>query len=950
MLKSFAVTTVCIGLFAGWCSTGICAGQTYLTGQAARAVIGQTTFDGQTPGTTNTNFGGIGGLAYANNTLFATDANRLGLLPNNNRILIFDNIQQQLPADNAEIAPYTGRCPVCGGIASLVLGQPDFITAAQITPPTQTSLRTPTAVASDGQNVAVADTANNRILIWRSIPTVNGQPADIVLGQPNFSTVGRNVVAANTLRGPQGVWLQNGKLFVADTQNNRILIWNSVPTQNNQSPDLVLGQPNFVSAPPINQTSTTLPTTANIMLSPVSVSSDGTHLFVADLGYNRVLIWNQIPTQTQQPADVEIGQLNFQNSIANDATELCASTGTDSSGNPIYPALCAATMNFPRYVLADSAGRLYVADGGNDRVLVYNTIPTQNAARADAILGEPDEFSDVYTNADTNITSAANSTPTPTSLAWDGHNLYVADSTNYRILVFTPEQPLVPISNVVNAASLAVYATGSVTVGGTIAAKDVATITINGTAYNYTVLSTDTTDTVAKGLVAVIDAANKGLGDPSVFVYEKDTLSTILLVARQPGPGSATSNPLTGNNITLATSVNTSSQLTLSSSGGTLTGGGSAGQLAPGTILFVNGTNLADSSASAAASADQLPFTLAGVELYIDGQRAPLFSVSPTQIKAVLPWSVFGSATASSWLRIMHADGSVTVTDAVNIPVVTSNPGIFADTTAGAKEPRAATAVHASSYATGTIVVGGTTQAGDTGVITIGSNSYSYTVSSSDTLASIEVSLINLINANASSQVVASVANEGYTIRLQAKVPGPAGDGISISTGTSTLATNTGGVLLSLSATNTQMCCASVAGTLITPSNPAVPGETIVIYATGLGLITPDSARITLIGRDGNPYNGPPANTPVDTVSSSAGTASGTIISASLEVGFIGIYQVVIELGNAVPADAQAQLTISQGFHTSNIVTIPVGVAPQLFRATVPHRGGSPRRAVPAGQ
>jgi uncharacterized protein (TIGR03437 family) len=949
MLKSFAVTTVCIGLFAGWCATGMCAGQTYLTGQAARAVIGQTTFDGQTPGTTNTNFGGIGGLAYANNTLFATDANRLGLLPNNNRILVFNQIQQQLPADNVEIAPYTGRCPVCGGIASLVLGQPDFITSAQITPPTQTSLRTPTAVATDGQNVAVADTANNRILLWRSIPTVNGQPADIVLGQPNFSTVGRNVVAATTLRGPQGVWLQNGKLFVADTQNNRILIWNSIPTQNNQPADVVLGQPNFTSAPPINQTSTTLPTAANIMLSPVAVSSDGTHLFVADLGYNRVLIWNQIPTQTQQPADVEIGQLNFQNSIANDATELCAANGTDSSGNPTYPAICAATMNFPRYVLADSVGRLYVADGGNDRVLVFNTIPAQNAARADFILGEPDEFSDIYTNADSSITSAANVTPTPTSLAWDGHNLYVADSTNYRILVFTPEQPLVPINNIVNGASLAVYASGAIVVGGTITAKDVATVTINGTAYTYTVVSTDTTDTIAKGLVAAINAANKGLGDPSVFVYEKATLSTIVLVARQPGPGT-TATPPTGNNITLATSVNTSSQLTLSASGATLSGGGSAGQLAPGTILLVNGTNLADSSASAAASADQLPFTLAGVELYIDGMRAPLFSVSPTQIKAVLPWSVYGSTTASSWLRITRSDGSVTVTNAVNIPIVTSNPGIFADTTPGAPEPRAATAVHASSYATGTIVVSGAIQAGDTGVITIGSNSYSYTVSPNDTLASIEVSLINFINGNPSSEVVAFLANEGFAIRVQAKVPGPAGNGISIATSTSTIATNTGGVLLSLSATNTQTCCASVAGTLVTPSNPAVPGETIVIYATGLGLITPDSARITLIGRDGNPYNGTPANTPVDSISSSAGTASGTIISASLEVGFIGLYQVVIELSNGVPADAQAQLTISQGFHTSNIVTIPVGVAPQLFRAIVPHRGGSPRPASSGGQ
>jgi uncharacterized protein (TIGR03437 family) len=429
-------------------------------------------------------------------------------------------------------------------------------------------------------------------------------------------------------------------------------------------------------------------------------------------------------------------------------------------------------------------------------------------------------------------------------------------------------------------------------------------------------------DTVAQGLTAVIRAANKGAGDPSVFVYEKSSLAVILLVARQPGTA--------GNNITLATSLNSGSQIVLNNSGSTLSGGGSAGQLAPGAILFVNGTNLADSPAAADTSASQLPFTLAGVELYVDGMRAPLFSVSPTQIKAVLPWSVYGSATASSWLRIAHADGSVTVTNAVNIPVVTSNPGIFADTTPGAPEPRAATAVHGSSYAMATILIGGTNQTGDTGVITIGSNSYSYTAGANDTLATIETGLVNLINANSSEQVVASVANVGYTISLRAKVPGPVGDGISIATSTSTLTTNISGVLLSLTATNTVTCCASIAGTPITASNPAVPGETIVVYATGMGLITPDSARVTLIGRDGAPYNGPAANAPVDQASATAASGTGTIVSSSLVVGLIGIYQVVIQLAGGVPADAQAQLTISQGFHTSNIVTIPVAAAPQL--------------------
>ena len=35
--------------------------------------------------------------------------------------------------------------------------------------------------------IAVADTDNNRVLIWSTIPTSNGVPADVVVGQPDFT-------------------------------------------------------------------------------------------------------------------------------------------------------------------------------------------------------------------------------------------------------------------------------------------------------------------------------------------------------------------------------------------------------------------------------------------------------------------------------------------------------------------------------------------------------------------------------------------------------------------------------------------------------------------------------------------------------------------------------------------------------------------------------------------
>ncbi len=359
---------------------------------------------------------------------------------------------------------------------------------------------------------------------------------------------------------------------------------------------------------------------------------------------------------------------------------LCPSNGTDANGNATYPALCGKTLSFPRYALSDGT-RLFIADGGNDRVLVYNSIPTQNAAKADVILGEPDEFSDVFTNANPVVLSSSDVTPTPTSLAWDpvSQNLYVADPTDYRILVFSPATPNVPIDGVVNAASLAVYAEGSVVIGGTITAGNSITVSITGAnsstpaKYDYIVKSTDTLETVAVALTGVINA---GKGDPNVLAIEEATLATINLIARQPGPN--------GNSIALATTTNSTATITAAASTGFLTGGGSSGIIAPGAVMLYRGTNLSDTTASAPQSTVlPLPFELGGVQLYVDGMRAPLFSVSPTEIKAQLPFAVTGTNSVSSWVRTKHADGSVTVTNAVNIQVEDQNPGIFADHNTG---------------------------------------------------------------------------------------------------------------------------------------------------------------------------------------------------------------------------------------------------------------------------
>src|ERR1041384_543081 len=159
----------------------------FTTGQAARLVIGQTTFTSQDPNSSDTILGAASGLAYGADTLFIADSNRVGAFPSNHRVLLYKGVSSMLPSPTDELG-FDRKCPVCVGRATVVLGQPDFTTTAETLPATASALRLPTAVATDGVHVVVADINHNSVRTWNRIPTINNQPADVVLGQENFTT------------------------------------------------------------------------------------------------------------------------------------------------------------------------------------------------------------------------------------------------------------------------------------------------------------------------------------------------------------------------------------------------------------------------------------------------------------------------------------------------------------------------------------------------------------------------------------------------------------------------------------------------------------------------------------------------------------------------------------------------------------------------------------------
>jgi uncharacterized protein (TIGR03437 family) len=169
-------------------------------------------------------------------------------------------------------------------------------------------------------------------------------------------------------------------------------------------------------------------------------------------------------------------------------------------------------------------------------------------------------------------------------------------------------------------------------------------------------------------------------------------------------------------------------------------------------------------------------------------------------------------------------------------------------------------------------------------------------------------------------------------IRLRAREAGPDGDGIVY-----TASANSGAQVI-MTATTPSLCCANVAYSPVTSDNPAQPGETIIVYATGLGTPDPGDGVIT-----GTKYAGP-VDQPKALISSLAGGKTANVLFAGLANGMFGIWEVHLELNSSLPTDAQTQLYVAAdplaadlsstsvtptvpNVGVSNIVTFPV-VAP----------------------
>jgi len=306
--------------------------------------------------------------------------------------------------------------PLLQPMPDVVLGAPEsgseMIVSVKPTPTSMFGTRGGAILEDD--SLWISDTGHHRLLGWKKLPTEDNVPADFVIGQPDFFHEGRNAkgdITAHSMDVPTGVSACGNGLAVADAWNHRVLIWLEIPEKHNQPADIVLGQKDFNSG--LGNRGKDSPT-AETLFWCYGVFWDGLHLWVADTGNRRVLMWEGVPTRNGQAADLVLGQDTF---------DLRDENG---GGEPN-----ATSMRWG-HAVTRWRDRLCVTDAGNNRVMVWNSLPQNQNQPCDFVLGQKD-----FRGVDHNQMSyfpIADGLNMPYGVTAVGDWLLVADTASSRIV------------------------------------------------------------------------------------------------------------------------------------------------------------------------------------------------------------------------------------------------------------------------------------------------------------------------------------------------------------------------------------------------------------------------------------------------------------------------------------------------------------------------------------
>ncbi len=256
----------------------------------------------------------------------------------------------------------------------------------------------PADIAVDSSGVYIADTENHRVLFYPGSSTtatrVYGQGGSFTSGAEN-----NGGISADSLYRPSGVAVDTGGVYIADKTNNRVLYYSGTSTTATR----VYGQSGSFTSYTTNNGGVS----ADSLNTPRSIAVDAGGVYIADLNNHRVLYYSG----TSTTATRVYGQGGS------------FTTNTANKGGINYNSLAG-----PCAVAVDSGG-VYIVDGGNNRVLYFSGTSTT----ATRVYGQGGSFG---TNTANKGGISPNSLNSPVSVITGSSGVYIADSSNHRVLYY----------------------------------------------------------------------------------------------------------------------------------------------------------------------------------------------------------------------------------------------------------------------------------------------------------------------------------------------------------------------------------------------------------------------------------------------------------------------------------------------------------------------------------
>jgi DNA-binding beta-propeller fold protein YncE len=304
--------------------------------------------------------------------------------------------------------------------ATNVLGQTNFITKNPDEAVVSGSgMDYPQATAYDSTSHLefVADTQNNRVLVYDTTSGItNGMPASYVIGQSDFVSNSCGSVTASSLCSPAGLLYDSSdnELFVSDTDNSRILVFDlSGGVTNDMAASYVIGQGAFVDT---GCNAGGLSGSTLCYPEELDYNASGSQLFVSDTDNSRILVYDLSGGITNgMAASYELGQPDF-------ASNTCNNGGVSATS------LC---YNIG-VTYASTTSQLFVSDSSNSRVLVYDLSGgITNDMAASYELGQTDFVSNTCSGGPSELCY-------PSGLSYDTADnvLFIAATSNGLLLAY----------------------------------------------------------------------------------------------------------------------------------------------------------------------------------------------------------------------------------------------------------------------------------------------------------------------------------------------------------------------------------------------------------------------------------------------------------------------------------------------------------------------------------